>query len=135
MLLNLDRHTTTSTSYLILFTNVADDTILKFIEGIDLNATIQIDRYILNIWFHPFIFFILFVHNTINKYALLLKIVQLRNLVYRICLHHDIAEILLRLALNTSQSIIPASFYFRCEASAKNNTNIERQVSTLIYIS
>jgi len=102
----------------------------------------------------------------------------LRNLVYRICLHQDIAEILLKLALNTSQSIISAysnsfslfqlsiltafnnlkimsevasdiivkllkavsiclclNFYFRCEASAKNKTNIESQVSTFIYIS
>jgi hypothetical protein len=40
MLLNLDRHTTTSTIYLILLTNVAGDTILKFVEEIDLNAAI-----------------------------------------------------------------------------------------------
>ena len=33
----------------------------------------------------------------------------MRNLVYRICLHHYIAEMLLKLALNTSQSIIPTS--------------------------
>ena len=90
----------------------------------------------------------------------------MRNLVYKICLHHHTADILLTLALNTNQSIIPASsnsfslfelssgtsdiifklmkavkiflclnFYFRCEASAKNNTNIEIQVSTFIYIS
>ena len=39
MLLNLDRHTTTSTIYLILLTNVAGNTILKFAEEIDLNAT------------------------------------------------------------------------------------------------
>ena len=82
------------------------------------------------------------------------------------CLHHDIAEILLQLALNTSQSTILATsnsfsffqlscatsdiifkllkavsiclclnFYFLCEASAKNKTNIESQVFTFIYIS
>ena len=33
----------------------------------------------------------------------------MRNLVHRICLYHDIAEILLKLTLNTSQSIIPTS--------------------------
>jgi hypothetical protein len=80
----------------------------------------------------------------------------MRNLVHRICLYHDIAEILLKLKLNTIQSIIPApsksislfelsystsdiifkllkavniclclNFYFRCEASSKNNNNIE----------
>ena len=115
MLLNLDRHTTTSTIYLILFTNVAGDTILKFVEEIDLNAKIQIDTYILNIWFYHFnVSFYLYISpdTFIHKYVLFLRILQLRNLVYRICLHHDIAEILLRLALNTSQSIIPASFYF-----------------------
>jgi hypothetical protein len=66
MLLNLDRHTTTSTIYLILLTNVADDTILKLVEEIDLNATIYmlINTYILNIWFYHFNFFLLFVHKT-----------------------------------------------------------------------
>jgi hypothetical protein len=39
-LLNLDRHPTTSTIYLILHTNVAGDTILKCVEEIDLNAAI-----------------------------------------------------------------------------------------------
>jgi hypothetical protein len=34
-----DLLTTTSTIYLILLTNVAGDTILKFVEEIDLNAT------------------------------------------------------------------------------------------------
>ena len=88
----------------------------------------------------------------------------MRNLVYIICLDHDIAEILLKLALYTNQSIIPASstsfifsivmcdlwhnlqfveggqyllmfeFCFRCEASAKDKTNIESQVSTFVYI-
>jgi hypothetical protein len=63
MLLNLGRHTTLATIYLILFANVAGDTIL-FVEEIDLNATIEIDTYILNIWFYPFNFFLLFVHKT-----------------------------------------------------------------------
>jgi hypothetical protein len=36
-------------------------------------------------------------------------ILWLRNLVYKICLHYVIAEILLELALNNRQSIIPAS--------------------------
>ena len=62
MLLNLDRHTTTSTIYMILFTNVAGDTILKFVVEIDLNAEIQIDTHILNIYntgfFHTQICFI-----------------------------------------------------------------------------
>jgi hypothetical protein len=40
MLLNLDRHTTTSTIYLILLANGAGDTILKFVEEIDLNVAI-----------------------------------------------------------------------------------------------
>jgi hypothetical protein len=40
MLLNLGRHTILATIYLILFANVAGDTILKFVEEIDLNATI-----------------------------------------------------------------------------------------------
>jgi hypothetical protein len=39
MLLNLGRHSTLSTIYLILFANVAGDTIL-FVEEIDLNAKI-----------------------------------------------------------------------------------------------
>ena len=39
MLLNLGRHTTWSTIYLNLLTNVAGDTIL-FVEEIDLNAKI-----------------------------------------------------------------------------------------------
>jgi hypothetical protein len=40
MLLNLGRHTTLATIYLILFANVAGDTMLIFVEEIDLNATI-----------------------------------------------------------------------------------------------
>jgi hypothetical protein len=37
----------------MLFANVAGDTILKFVEEIDLNATIYINTYILIIWFYP----------------------------------------------------------------------------------
>ena len=40
MLLNLGRHTTLATIYLILFAIVAGDTILKFVEEIDLNDTL-----------------------------------------------------------------------------------------------
>jgi hypothetical protein len=40
MLLNLGRHTTLATIYLIVFANVAGDTILIFVEENDLNATI-----------------------------------------------------------------------------------------------
>jgi hypothetical protein len=49
----------------------------------------------------------------------------LRNLVCRIISQHDIAEILLKLALNTSQSIIPAPsnsfslFQLACATSDK----------------
>jgi hypothetical protein len=116
----------------------------------------------LNFFFYLYIKHDYFIH----KYVLFWRILYMRNLVYKICLHHHTADTLLKLALNTNQAIIPASsnsfslfqlscgtsdiifklmkavkiclclnFYFRCEASAKNNTNIEIQVSTCIYIS
>jgi hypothetical protein len=40
------------------------------------------------------------------EYVLFLMILLLRKSIYKICPHHDIAEILLKLVLNTNQSII-----------------------------
>ena len=123
MLLKLGRHTTASTIYLIMFTNVAGDTLL---------------------------YSNMFCFNGFCSWGIIY--------IYIICSHHDIAEILLKLALNTNQWIIPAPLssetsdiifkllkavsiclclncYFRCEACAKYKTNIESQVFTFIYIS
>ena len=71
-----------------LFTNITGDTKLKFLKEINL--------------YYLYISPDCFIHN----YALLLGVLKLCKLMYKICSRHDIADILLKLALNTKQSII-----------------------------
>ena len=53
-----------------------------------------------------------FIHN----YVLLLGVLKLSKLMYKICSRHDIADILLKLALNTKQSINDSKWNFKVTA-------------------